>query len=553
MYANDLGEIQMPIDGYLPQINDLKKPRRVLSLRARLGLGALLLGLAGLATAALIVIGMERVSVRIDAALAAEKRIERYSVLSTQVSTFIVVAAESIQSVLPIEERTARLESVTENITRTFVRLRKDLEAAVEEARALGLDEQSRRATQSIGIARMEALFQSTRSAFLSSAANRERLQGYIDIFAIGFDPLLNGVITNEVRARDTLLSGIDDLRRRLTWIAFGIAAATLLLMTGFYLGLVRPQFERLNMLRDAARQIGREDFAVTLPDRQPDEIGQLFAETNRMADALARRKSEVDQEWSRLNATIQERTEALRAANAELSRTDENRRRFFADISHELRTPLTVILMEAQLGLKGTAESAHAFETIQNRALRLNRRIDDLLRIARSETGQLALSAARFDLAEVLEEAAADTRAEVQSAGMTLASSPTAGPLYVVGDANWLRQVVTGLIRNAVRHARAGGRIDLGLGSAEGMGLIHVRDNGPGIAPEDQVAVFERFAQGRSSAKAEGFGIGLALAKWVVEQQGGTIALTSPLPRMDALGEAPGTKVTVGLPLDAA
>ncbi len=465
MYANDLGEIQMPIDGYLPQINDLKKPRRVLSLRARLGLGALLLGLAGLATAALIVIGMERVSVRIDAALAAEKRIERYSVLSTQVSTFIVVAAELIQSVLPIEERTARLESVTENITRTFVRLRKDLEAAVEEARALGLDEQSRRATQSIGIARMEALFQSTRSAFLSSAANRERLQGYIDIFAIGFDPLLNGVITNEVRARDTLLSGIDDLRRRLTWIAFGIAAATLLLMTGFYLGLVRPQFERLNMLRDAARQIGREDFAVTLPDRQPDEIGQLFAETNRMADALARRKSEVDQEWSRLNATIQERTEALRAANAELSRTDENRRRFFADISHELRTPLTVILMEAQLGLKGTAESAHAFETIQNRALRLNRRIDDLLRIARSETGQLALSAARFDLAEVLEEAAEDTRAEVQSAGMTLASSPTAGPLYVVGDANWLRQVVTGLIRNAVRHARAGGRIDLAWG----------------------------------------------------------------------------------------
>ncbi len=81
---------------------------RILSLRARLGFGALLLGLAALATAALIVFGMERVSARIDAALAAEKRIERYSVLSTQVSTFIVVAAESIQSGLSVDARSGR-------------------------------------------------------------------------------------------------------------------------------------------------------------------------------------------------------------------------------------------------------------------------------------------------------------------------------------------------------------------------------------------------------------------------------------------------------------
>ncbi|WP_146588764.1 sensor histidine kinase [Puniceibacterium confluentis] len=535
-----------------PKLPNLVGARRFLSLRARLGLGALLLGLAALATTALIVLGMEQVSARIDAALAAEKRIERYSVLSTQVSTLIVVAAEAIQSGLPAEERAARLDSVTASVTRTFVRLRQDLEEAVEEARALGLDEQSRRATQSIGIARMEALFQSTRNAFLSSAANRERLQGYIDTFAISFDPLLNGVITDEVRARDAILSGIADLRRRLTRIAFGIAAVTLMMMTGYYLGLVRPQFDRLNLLRSAARQIGQEDFAVALPDHQPDEIGLLFTETNRMAVALARRKAKVDHEWARLNATIAERTEALRAANAELSRTDENRRRFFADISHELRTPLTVILMEAQLGLKGAPDAASAFETIHNRALRLNRRIDDLLRIARSETGQLALSATSFDLAGVLRDAADDTRAEVHSAGMTLSQGPLA-PVAVIGDPNWIRQVVTGLIQNAVRHARAGGRIELALDSADGMGRIHVSDNGPGIAAEDQEAVFGRFTQGRSPAKAEGFGIGLALAKWVVEQQGGFIALTSPVPPAGTTDTAPGTKVTVGLPLDAA
>ena len=525
---------------------------RMLSLRARLGFGALLLGLAALATAALIVFGMERVSARIDAALAAEKRIERYSVLSTQVSTFIVVAAESIQSGLPVAARSDRLESVTANITRTFANLRHDLEQAVEEARDLGLDEQSRRATQSIGLARMEALFRSTRDAFLSASANRERLRGHIDIFAIGFDPLLNGVITDEVRARDRILSGIDDLRLRLTRAALAIAAVTLLMMIAFYTGLVRPQLERLNLLRKATMQIGRENFEIALPERQPDEIGLLFTETNRMADALSRRKNEVDQEWSRLNATIADRTEALRAANAELSRIDENRRRFFADVSHELRTPLTVILMEAQLGLKRSADAGAAFETIQNRAIRLSRRIDDLLRIARSETGQLALSAAAFDLSNVMQEAAEDTRAEVRSAGMTLTCAPGA-PLPVVGDQNWVRQVVSGLIQNAVRHAHVGGRIELRLDRSEEFGFVHVVDNGPGIALGEQTEVFARFAQGRGDARGEGFGIGLALARWVVEQQGGVIRITSPLPRSESIGEAPGTKVTMGLPLAAA
>lgn len=527
-------------------------PRGAPSLKLKLGIGAGMLGLAALFTAGIMVSAMQQVSARIEASLAAEARVERYSVLSTQVSTFIVVAAEAIQSGLPMEERMSRLDSITANVTRTFALLRSDLEQAVEEARQLGLDEQSRRATQSIGIARMEALFLSTRDVFLSSGADRERLQGYIDTFAIGFDPLLNGVITDEMRARNAIISGIGDLRQTLSLTASGIAGVTVLLMLGFYLGLVRPQFSRLDLLRGAARQIGREDFAVSLPDRPRDEIGGLFAETNRMAAALAARQAEVAFEWSRLNATIEARTAELQAANARLAKTDENRRRFFADISHELRTPLTVILMEAQLGLKGSAPPAESFETIQNRALRLNRRIDDLLRIARSESGQLALDSAGFDLGDMLRDVASDVAAEVNSAGMTLSVDPPA-PIRVLGDRNWVRQVVTGLVQNAVRHARDGQRIALRADTGDGMGRVHVIDNGPGIAAEEQPGIFERFAQGTSGAKSEGFGIGLALAKWVIEQHGGTIAVTSPLPRDAALGEAPGTKVTVGIPLERA
>ena len=521
------------------------------SLKLKLGLGAAVLGLVALLATGLTVLGSERLAARIDATIAAERRIDRYAVLSTQISSFIVVAAEAIQSGLPPDIRSARLENLSQNIQSTFERIRTDLETAVSEARALGLDEQSRRATQSIGIARMEATFDSTRKGLLSETTDREKLVGFVDTFSIGFDPLLNGVIIEEVRARDKIIASVGDLRKSLTYVAIAITLITLLLFSGFYFGLIRPQFRRLDMLRDAAQQVSREDFKISLPDDQTDEIGRIFAQTNSMAAALANRKDQVEQEWARLNETIAERTEALRQANEALEKTDEDRRRFFADISHELRTPLTVILMEAQLGLKGTPAPEDSFETIQKRALRLNRRIDDLLRIARSETGQLALETQPFDLSEVMLDAVEDTRAELDNAGMSVTCTPTK-ELPVTGDKNWVRQVLTGLIQNAIRHARSGGALSLSCSNRGSEASVSVTDYGPGIAAKDQGLIFERFQQGQSSAKSEGFGIGLALAKWVVEQQGGTINIVSPLPAEDQRDGQPGTKVTVCIPRTA-
>lgn len=518
------------------------------SLKLKLGLGAVLLGCVALLATGMTVFGSDRLSARIDATIAAERRLDRYAVLSTQISSFIVVAAEAIQSGLPPEARADRLENLSQNIRGTFSRIRADLETAVDQARDLGLDEQSRRATQSIGIARMEATFETTRQGLMSDTSDREKLVGFIDTFSVGFDPLLNSVITDEIRARDRIIAGVADLRRSLTYTALVISLATLLLLAAFYAGLIRPQFRRLDLLHEAADQVGREEFTIALPEDQSDEIGRLFKRTNHMAQALARRKEQVDLEWARLNETIAERTEELRKANDALAKTDEDRRRFFADISHELRTPLTVILMEAQLGLKGTPEPDAAFEIIQNRALRLNRRIDDLLRIARSETGQLELDTAPFDLAEVMQEAVDDTRAELSNAGIEV-DLPPAPPLPVMGDRNWIRQVLTGLIQNTIRHARSGGVLALSCAASGKMGCVSVADRGPGIDPADQASIFERFRQGQGPSKSEGFGIGLALAKWVVEQQGGTIGIESPLPDGTPAGGTTGTKVTLCIP----
>ncbi|WP_417718733.1 ATP-binding protein [Salipiger sp.] len=522
---------------------------RTLSLKLRFGLGAAVLGLATLVTVAVLMVGMSRVSARMTAALASEHRMDRYAALSTQVSTFFVVSAEAIQTGLPADQRTARMAQVSDTIRQTFARLRGELAAAVVEASELGLDEQSRRATQTLGLARMEAQFRQVTAGLTSDTADRVTLRAHLDNFASNFEPLLAEMVNEENRLRTNVLAGIGDLRTGLERTALAIAAVTVLMLLAFHFGLVRPQLRRLDALGDAARRVGAEDFSVVLPDSRPDEIGRLYAETNRMTAALAARKAEIDAEWSRLNDTIAERTEDLRLANARLERTDEDRRRFFADISHELRTPLTVILMESQLGRKTVPLAAEAFTTIENRAARLNRRIDDLLRVARSETGQLALEDGAVPVAEMLSGMAEETRAEIANAGMTLSLDCVPG-ITARGDANWLRQVVSGLVRNAIRYARDGGVIDVTSRAEGGFAVIEVTDRGPGIPAGMQDSLFTRFTQGSNPERGRGFGLGLALARWVVEAQGGTMHLQSPA--RDADKTAPGTTILLHLPLDA-
>ncbi|MFN3208021.1 MAG: ATP-binding protein [Roseovarius sp.] len=518
-----------------------------MSLRTLLGLGATALGVGTWLTALILWLGLQAVSDRLDATLKAEQRMSGYAGLSTQAATFLVVATEAVQRELPPATRVERLEPVVEKLRASFVRLQQNVAEAVAEAQALGIDAQSRFGTQSLGLARMEAMLNSTMRGLTDTDADKPRLQAHIDSFATGFDPQLSQAVQTEQLFRNDILSDITALRHRLTLAGIAIAAASLLMVLAFYFGLVRPQFARLDRLRDAARKIGREDFSVALPDTRRDEIGGLYSETNRMAAALAARKSAVDEDRAQLGSIIAARTEELRTANATLAEIDENRRRFFADVSHELRTPLTVILMEAQIGRASGGSDAGAFATIEARASRLNRRIDDLLRVARSDSGRLALERQDVALSDLMAEVREEVGAEVDNAGMTLTTG-SVPEVTLTCDRNWIRQVLEGLVRNAIRHARGGGQVRLEARMECDTALICVTDNGPGIAREDQPGIFERFAQA-GSASAQGFGIGLALARWVVESHAGEITLQSPVGPADAIGDAPGTKIVVRLP----
>jgi signal transduction histidine kinase len=453
-----------------------------------------------------------------------------------------------VQTGQPAEVRRDRIAPVTGQLRRTFEALHADTEAAVEKARDIGLDEQSRYATQSLGLARMQAMLENTVAGLDGETEDQAELRAYIDGFATSFDPLLGQAVNAEVLFRNAILQGIDTLRRKLAITALAIAGATVLLVAAFYLGLVRPQFARIDRLREAAQQIGREEFGIRLPVTRMDEIGQLATETQRMADALSERKREVQSEWGRLNETIAQRTEELRAANATLEEIDANRRRFFADVSHELRTPLTVILMEAQIGRQSLPEAAAAFATIEARAARLNRRIDDLLRVARSDSGQLELDVQPTPLPELIAQVVEEIRAETDSAGLVLTVDDMP-KVRLQCDPNWVRQVLVGIIRNAIRHARDGGALRLTAEDGDGRVTLRVIDHGPGIPPDQLPCIFDRFTQGGGAGKTQGFGLGLALAHWVVEAQGGSITAQSPLPDADRPKGVTGTAIAVCLP----
>lgn len=521
--------------------------RRGLLLKTRLGLGALALGLSALMTAAALWLGMQNVASRLDAALASEARMARYAALSTQASTFLVIATEAVQTGQPAEARAARLAGVEARISATFAQLRADVEEAVKAAADYGLNEQSRYGSQSLSLARMEALFEATLRGLGGGDENRARLRAWLDSFSSGFDPLLGEAVNTERLFRDGILAGIHDMRQRLSEAALGFAGFAALSTIWFYAGLVRPQFKRLDRLREAAARIGRAEFDEALPTASGDEIGALYHETNRMAAALKARQEDVAAQWARLNEIIDQRTAELSAANETLAKIDENRRRFFADISHELRSPLTVISLEAQIGRRDGGAAQEALRTIEASAGKLSQRIDDLLRVARSESGELALEPRPTPLPALMKTVEADIIAEMNSANMSLrmGDSPDCSLLC---DPDWIRQVLISLLRNAIRHARAGGVAALEAKVAGDMVIISLTDNGPGVPAPAQEAVFERFVQG-GGANSQGFGVGLALARWVIESHGGKITLTSPVPREKAAGAAPGAIISLYLP----
>lgn len=524
----------------------------IASLRLRLLVGAAAIATVAVIAAGLAAYGVAEAARMIERSAAAQNRIDMLSALSARVSDYALVVVETAEETVPAQSRTARRQSAAEAVKTAFGVLGRALERDVADVAMDGETEQMRRATKSLGLARMQAQFGAL-ARNVDAAADSANMRANLDGFATQFSPLLNAAVNEEIRDRDAARHTVTDLRDRMVLRAFAAALVAALLVVLFYLFLVRPLLNQLGSLRDAAIRIGAGQFDVALPDTGRTEMGLLMREVNATATALRTRQDEVNADRAQLNQIIEDRTARLEEANARLSSIDGERRRFFADVGHELRTPLTVILAESELGQTGepdVAMTTEALSVIHSRAKRLNRRIDDLLRVARSETGQIELQPMSFDLAEAAQAACMDLMPLARRRGVALEMTLEPAPAH--GDPDWCRQVISGLIENALKHSPDGATIEVTSQPTGSSAIASVIDEGPGIPASELDGITSRFARGSREAAGSGFGVGLALARWVAEQQSGSLKLESPAPRPPRSGKTgqPGVEVTFSLPV---
>ncbi|MGA9812251.1 MAG: ATP-binding protein [Terriglobales bacterium] len=217
-----------------------------------------------------------------------------------------------------------------------------------------------------------------------------------------------------------------------------------------------------------------------------------------------------------------------------ETERVEKTRRDFIANVSHELRTPLTSIQGYTETLLDGTSDSGHSrefLEIIRKSALRMSRLTEDLLTLARVESGEQ-----RFDIqptapAELLQEAVQSFREIARTQNVELIVEDEAGA-RVGADPEAIHQVFSNLVDNALKYAQSGGRIILGARPvAEGV-EFYAQDFGPGIPSEHLARLFERFyrVDKARSRESGGTGLGLAIAKHIVLAHGGSIRAQSEL-----------------------
>jgi signal transduction histidine kinase len=251
--------------------------------------------------------------------------------------------------------------------------------------------------------------------------------------------------------------------------------------------------------------------------------------------------------EW-RCRAALNDVTEAKAAA--ELRELDRRKSAFLAVLSHELRNPLAPIANAVHVlegAAPGSEPAVRARAVIKRQTSQLTRLVDDLLDLTRIERGKVELKPEVVDLREIVRRTCEDYRETFEQRGLQLHVTTPAGPVTVRGDPARLAQIAGNLLHNAAKFTPAGGAVTVGVAAAGGRAELRVRDTGVGIAPGQVARLFEPFAQVEQglARTAGGLGLGLSLAKGLVEMHGGALAGTS-----QGLGR--GAEFVVTLPLAA-
>jgi heavy metal sensor kinase len=245
----------------------------------------------------------------------------------------------------------------------------------------------------------------------------------------------------------------------------------------------------------------------------------------------------------------LQRLSETLNAMFARLETAVRRITQFTADASHELRAPVALIRTTAEVAVQREDRTAkeyfEALREIQEESERTSQVVDSLMLLARADSGKETLEYVGADASAIVREAADQGEKLARSAGLEFTASLPNGPVAIQGDSNALRRALLILIDNAVKYTPRGGSVKVNLETNQHFALISVSDTGIGIANADVPHIFDRFwrADKARSREQGGAGLGLSIAKWIVEMHHGSIDVESD----------PGTGSTfhVRVPLD--
>jgi len=289
----------------------------------------------------------------------------------------------------------------------------------------------------------------------------------------------------------------------------------------------------------------------------EASEVLERLADQAAVALANAFAYREIEQLNLTLEARVADRTRRLAEANARLQELDRLKSEFVSNVSHELRTPLTAIRMSVDNLADGVAgelpPTVHRYlQRVRDNTDRLVRLITDLLDLSRIEAGRVELSPTLLPLESLIPELLEGLRPLALAKGVALLAVPPPAPLALRADRDKLGQVLINLVENALKFTPAGGRVSVtcrAVGSSDAPPAagprveIGVEDTGEGIPAEELSAIFDKFHQVRRDGrpKARGTGLGLTIAKSLVELHGGTLQVESAPGR--------GSRFTLSLP----
>lgn len=325
---------------------------------------------------------------------------------------------------------------------------------------------------------------------------------------------------------------------RRALWASFAFVVAMFLLGGAFALRLSRRIAVPLTTL--AARANSEANSFDDVPSSGIEEVEVLKrAMVGAAAAQEQRRRSEAEREQAQ---------RGLEQANAKLLEEGRRKDEFLAMLGHELRNPMAALRTAGQV-LARTQEQdalkARMHGIVARQSAHLARMVDDLLDVARVTHGKMMLRKVDVQLDELARSVAEDARPQVERKGLHFELRAD-DPVRVVADETRIAQVLANVLDNAIKYTPAGGRITLNVAAEGSQAVVRVRDSGIGVPAELLPRLFEAFAQDAQAIERSqgGLGLGLAIARRIVELHGGSI-------RMRSEGAGLGTEVEIRLPAE--